>query len=305
VINNHLDEHHEKPSVSFKELSQGESDEEAADDVVHSKQSIDQGEPKEPSEDLSDQTHDLPGLSDDKDTVPLIGDVTVESDHDTKSGTKFDKDNTLDISIHQPDGVDDEDNASKVSNVSEPEAAVDPTSQLKGEDHDEQVTIVDDINNQPNVNIDPETLPSEERITSQEKPDNHSVDVDLSSDTENLSPLSFKQTPDPNVALDKAKLHKYLESKDLLFQLTDQSGEEKDPQSLDSILSEYTGLDVLDEDNKFICKTCSENCKFFATYIMLNMINLKVSYNCSTTYIHCVFVSTNDTCIYCVKFFYS
>ena len=266
----------------------------------------------------------------------------MESDHDSLSDNKSDKEDTLNVEVHHPEGVDDiddEDNAPKEDGdkaVGEPEdgestMTADPTSQLEGEEHDNQITSVDDVSSQPDVDANPETVPAEERpseevpakerpskevpaekrpseevpaekrpseevpaekrpseevlaekkpskeVPTQEKIINQDmIDVNLSSDDH--------QRPNPDVALSKAKLHEYLESKGLQYQmLPAESGEEKDPQSLEAILNEYTALDILDEDNKFICKTCTENCEFTSltkhiiTYIYL-MVIIRLTY---------------------------
>ena len=129
---------------------------------------------------------------------------------------------------------------------------------MEGEEHDNQVTNVDDVNSQPDVDVNPETVPAEERrseeVPLQKKNDQDVIDVNLSS-----------EKPDPDVALNKAKLHEYLESKGLLYQMPAESEKEKDPQTLEAILTEYTTLDILDEDNKFICKTCTENRELYVT----------------------------------------
>lgn len=285
------DEHHVKES-SFdgKEPLQGDPHEEATDDNVHEKQAVDQIETKECLEDSHDQSHDPP---DDRDTTPLI--VT---DHDSKLEEKTDEEDTLNVDIHQPNDVDNEHDASKDSELG---TAMDPTTQSQGEEDEKQITNVDgnqsDVNDDhevlpseegvlsqekandqdlvdvnlsndaeklgnsnPGVNDDPETQPSDEGLPSQKETNHQDVtDVNVMTDTENLT---SKEKPNPDVALHKAELHKYLESKGLLHQIPAKCEEEKDPQSLETILSEYTALDILDEDNKFICTTCTKNRMF-------------------------------------------
>lgn len=108
-------------------------------------------------------------------------------------------------------------------------------------------------------------MPSVGKVPSQEKTDYQKlIDVD---DAENLP---YKEKADPNVALYKAKLHQYLKSKDLIHQLPAENEEKNDPQSLEAILTEYTALDVLDEENKFICNTCTENRKLIMLAKCLN-----------------------------------
>ena len=104
--------------------------------------------------------------------------------------------------------------------------------------------------------MDPETLPPEKGLPSQEKSSDQ--DVDHSTNAENLP---CTEEVDPEVALKKAKLHQYLETKGLLYQMPGESKKESDPQSLEAILTEYTALDILDENNKFICNTCAKSRK--------------------------------------------
>lgn len=196
----------------------------------------------------------------DQDTKP------VESEHDSAgSKDKPDKEDSLNVEVHYPDDVDhvgDKQSAPKENGEAavdehednRPAVTVDPT-QLEGEEHDNQITGVDEVNRQPDVDADPETVPAEEKpseeVPSQKKIDDQDVNL----------PSEDHQKPEPAVALSKAKLHKYLESKGLQYQMLPPESEEekKDPQTLEAILNEYTALDVLDEENKFICQTCTDN----------------------------------------------
>ena len=200
-----------------------------------------------------DEVNRQPDVDANSETVPA-------EEKPSGSEDKPDKKDTLDIEVHHP--VDDEYNAPKgdveaVVDEHEDGVTVHPTSQLEGEEHDNQITGVDEVNKQPDVDVNSETVPAEEKpsedVHSQEKINNQDViDVNLSNDDH--------QKPQPDVALSKAKLHKYLENKGLQFQmLPPESEEEKDPQTLEAILNEYTALDILDKDNRFICKTCTDN----------------------------------------------
>ena len=326
-----------EPPAAAAESNQGA---ESADDTVHDKQPVDQNVVKEPIQDLvPDQAHKP---VDDWDTKPII-----ESDHDAGSENKPDKEDTL-ISdeVHRSDDVDhvgDEHNVPKENSKTEHEdgesaaATVDPTSQLEGEEHDNQITDVDEVNKQLVVDVNPETVSAEEKL-SQEVPsqkqinDQNVTDLILSSgDHEELKPdvdaspetvsaeekpfeevplqekinnldvnlsSSDNQKPKPDVALRKVELHKYLESKGLQYQmLPPESEEDKDPQTLEAILNEYTALDVLDEDNKFICKTCTDNREYMLVLMCMLYIQLPILLLVSCIYI----VGTNFQVMHLVK----
>ena len=226
-----------KESFGDKKFEQGEPGKVTVDD---NKQVV---EAKEPLKDLNDQTtSDTLGMGDYRDTTPLVDDV--KSDHDTETEEKFNKEN---VNIHKPDDSD-----AIISDVSKP----DPMSQLQDE---KEIASADDVDKQPNVKIDPATLASEETATSEEKTDDQEKTYD-----QDLFDFPIEKL-NPEVALNKTKLHRYLKRKELPYQILNQREEEKDPQTLEATLSEYTALDVLDENNKFICKTCVES-KLLLTY---------------------------------------
>ena len=219
-----------------------ESNEEATSDAVYKKRPIDQNETKESLEDSHDNTKKpsedfTHNPSADKDTKPLIN-----IDHESN------KEDTLKVDCPSNE-VDDNHDASKL------DATVDPTSKLQGGVYEKQDTDVDDANNQTDINNDPKThSPSQEKGTD----DQDSIDVNPSTN--------------PNVALKKVELHKYLEKKNLLYQISTECEEEKDPQNLEAVLTEYTALDVLDEDNKFICTTCNKNRTFICYWLTLAVL---------------------------------
>ncbi|XP_065907177.1 ubiquitin carboxyl-terminal hydrolase 16-like isoform X2 [Dysidea avara] len=63
------------------------------------------------------------------------------------------------------------------------------------------------------------------------------------------------------VAVNKAKLNKYLEHKCMHFQPKSEiENESLQLTGLESSLQDFTDLDILSDDNKFICNTCTENC---------------------------------------------
>ena len=95
-------------------------------------------------------------------------------------------------------------------------------------------------------------------------------------------PIHTKQ-PDQDIALNKVKFNKYLESKGLPFQTP---YEEPDKLTgIEQALHHYTALDVLDENNKFICQNCTLNRKeLLCLYHVIEMAtkfvyNLKCSYS--------------------------
>ena len=61
----------------------------------------------------------------------------------------------------------------------------------------------------------------------------------------------------------KAKLNKYLEHKCMHFQPNHQIEiESSQLTGLESSLQDFTNSDILDDDNKFFCNTCTENSKY-------------------------------------------
>ena len=244
MINGHDEPHVKETSFDGKEGAQG--DEKDTDDIVQEKQAVSQ-----------DQTPDMP--PDDQ--------VASGADRNSKSEDESDKEDTSNVDIYQPHDVENEHNAFEDGKS---DTAMDPVSQLQGEEQEQDNKNADDINVQPDANDDPDTQPSEGGASSQGKADQQELsDINHLSDAENL-PLEDK--PHPDVALKKVELLKFLESKDLLYQTPVKFEEEKDPQSLEAVLTEYTALDILDEDNKFICKTCSKNgmsivCTYIASYL--------------------------------------
>ena len=264
MINHHDGNYVENSTFDGKvSPSPEKSNEEATNDAVYKKQPIDQSDIKESLEDshdkteklLEDFTHDP---SDDRDTKPnLIDDIDHESNIEDTS--------KVDCLSNE---VDDNHDASELDTAVE---AVDPTSKLQGEEYEKQETNVDGANNRTDINNDPKTQSFDKQIPSQEKStdDQDFIGVNPSTDAENFPP---KEKPNPNVALTKAELHKYLESKDLLYQISAEHEKEKDPQSLEAVLTEYTALDVLDEDNKFICTTCNKNRMFICCCLTLAVL---------------------------------
>ena len=240
VINGHNEPHVKETSFDGKESPQGDK-KAADDDIVHKKQVMNQ-----------DQTPNMP--PDDQAAIPLSG-----AHRNSKSGNESDEEDTSNVDIFQPRDVENEHEDGNKS-----DAAVDPVSQWQGEEHEyEQENNNADVKNtQPDVNDDSETLPSEEGTSSKGKADQQDLSyINHLNDAENL-PLEDK--PNPDVALKKAELLKFLKSKDLLCQAPVKCKEGKDPQSLEGVLTEYTALDILDENNKFICKTCSKNGRLMA-----------------------------------------
>ena len=257
MINHHDGNYVENSTFDGKvSPSPEESNEKTTNDAVYKKQSIDQSEIKEQLEDSHNKTEkpleDSHDLSDDQNTKPLI-----DIDHESNIEDTLIKVDCL------SNEVDDNHDASELDTTVE---AVDPISKLQGEECEKQVTDVEGANNQTDVNNDPKTQSIDKQIPSQEKGSD-----DQGTDAENFPP---KENSDPNVALKKAELHKYLESKDLLYQISAEHEEKKDPQSLEAVLTEYTALDVLDEDNKFICTTCTKNRTFICYWLTLAVLHV-------------------------------
>ena len=287
VSSGHDEPHIKETSFDGKEFPQGEQpDEKADDDIIHEKHVVSQ-----------DQTHDVP--PDDQDAVP-----STIADHDSKLEDESEKEDSSNINVCRSNDIDNEQDAFQDGKS---DTAVDPVSQLQNEQEQEN-SNVDNTNTQPDMKDDPETLPSEEEVTFQEKTDQHDLsDVNLLNDVENFS---LEDKPNPDVALNKAELLKFLESKNLLYQTPAKCEEERDPQSLEAVLTEYTALDILDENNKFICKTCSKNCMLNVTgsvdiylsismyvYIYIYIYIYIYLYICIYTYTHII------ACLkYCVVF---
>ena len=258
-----IDKHHIKKPLQAEADKEGKKSD-------HDKR---QDEVKESLEGLLGQTHDT---INNEDSNPLIVNP-AESEHDSNSDNKPGKDDASSNKILLAYEVDDNHDASKEDDKSGghvPEAEAEatesldpPTTHLKEEEHDDQVTNVDGVNNSLDADIEimpPEELPSE-KVPLEEKVNDKKdlTDVNLSTDDH--------QKPNPDVALNKHELHKYLESKGLQYQMLPEVEKEQDPQRLESLLTEYTGLDVLDENNKFICETCTKNREFIVRSYIIHM----------------------------------
>ena len=217
-----IDIHH------IKNPPQGEADKEGRKSVEtdHDKQ---QDEAKESLENLPDQTHDT---IIDEDSNPLIILSPAESEHGLDSEAKPGEDNTLSNEIVQAHEVNEEHDASKEDDESGARVPKDEstvsfdldTTQSKAEVHDDQVTSVDDVNNLLDADIEilpPEELPSEKVPLEEKVNDKKDLTDSLSTD--------LHQKPNPDVALNKHKLHKYLESKSLQYQMLPEGEEELDP----------------------------------------------------------------------------
>jgi len=79
------------------------------------------------------------------------------------------------------------------------------------------------------------------------------VDTEISINGETTEQL------DQNIPLSKAKLNEYLASKGFYYQVSCE--EAKCPTGIEKALQDYTALDILDEDNKFICQNCTQKRK--------------------------------------------